>query len=203
MRSTTITAAVVVAAVAILTARPTGPEPDLANYAARGEGDAARLQIPASIQREHKELHEQLALASKAGGETGKASEKVARLLHPHFVKEETYALPPLGMLRAFADGEVPADAEQVLALTEQFRAEYPRMLEEHEAIVAALDELIVTARAEKHPEVAEFATALMRHAEAEEEILYPTTVLIGEYLKLLTANDAPGDGTRPQSRQK
>ena len=199
MRNTLVTtAAIIIAALMLLATlrleREDGPT------AANKTNDAravSRLEIPASIRREHHELHEQLAEATRAGGRTGDAAGKVAALLEPHFRKEEQYALPPLGMLRAFADGEVPAAAEDVLALTERFRAEYPQMLEEHEGIVAALGELLVAARAEQHPDVERFARALMRHAESEEEILYPTTVLVGEYLKLLVAKDAPaGQGS-------
>jgi hypothetical protein len=165
---------------------------------AGGAGAAAKLRIPTSIQREHLELHEQLAGATRAGGKTGEAARRVEDLLRPHFQKEEQFALPPLGMLRAFADGEVPANAEEVLALTREFRREYPQMLEEHEMIVAALADLLVAARAERHEEVARFAQDLMHHAESEEQILYPTTVLIGEYLKVVLAKDAPVRGVAP-----
>jgi hypothetical protein len=185
--------AVAVAAAAGLLLTPCARPPVAAASAEARSRSATRLVIPASIEREHKELHARLAAATKAGGKTADAAKKLADLLHPHLAKEEQYALPPLGMLRAFADGEVPANAEEVLALTEKFRAEYPRMLEEHEAIVAALGELLVVARSEGHTETAEFAQELLRHAEHEEEILYPTTVLIGEDVKLMVAKDAPG----------
>jgi len=193
MRPVLIIVSIVVAIiVAAIVARYMGVGPPPAAAAVTESRDAARLEIPASIRREHKELHDRLSRAIKVGGKTGEAAEHVEDLLHPHFMKEEKYALPPLGMLRAFSDGEVPANAEEVLALTEKFRAEYPRMLVEHEAIVEALGQLVVVARNEGHTEVADFAQDLMRHAESEEEILYPTTVLIGEYLKLMTAKDPP-----------
>lgn len=199
MRTTLVTSAAIVAAAIMMLATlrlERGPlpsaRPGVAANDAAGSRATARLEVPASIRREHQELHEQLDHAIRAGGRTGQAAQKVEGLLRPHLAKEEQYALPPLGMLRAFADGEVPAGAEEVLALTERFRAEYPRMLEEHDAIAAALGELLVAARAEGHAEVAGFAQTLLRHAQSEEEILYPTAVLVGEYLKLLTARDAP-----------
>ena len=40
-------------------------------------------------------------------------------------------------------------------------------------------------ASAEHHPEVAAFAEKLMLHAQTEEEVSYPTAILIGEYIKL------------------
>ena len=199
MRTTLVTSAAIVAAAIMMLATlrlERGPSPSarpgVAANTAAGSRGTARLEVPASIRREHQELHEQLDHAIRAGGRTGQAAQKVEDLLRPHLAKEEQYALPPLGMLRAFADGEVPAGAEEVLALTERFRAEYPRMLQEHDAIAAALGELLVAARAEGHAEVAGFAQTLLRHAQSEEEILYPTAVLVGEYLKLLTAWDAP-----------
>lgn len=58
-------------------------------------------------------------------------------------------------------------------------------MLEEHKRIVAALKNLISTAEQDKKPEYARFAEKLMAHAQTEEEVSYPTAILIGEYLKL------------------
>jgi hypothetical protein len=55
--------------------------------------------IPQSLEVEHKELHEQLKKAIDSGGKTGDAAKAVAELLHPHFEKEEEYAMPPLGLL--------------------------------------------------------------------------------------------------------
>jgi hypothetical protein len=59
-----------------------------------------RFEIPIAMKAEHNELHEALVHATKAGGQTGeaaKAAKAVAKVLHAHFVKEEEYALPPLG----------------------------------------------------------------------------------------------------------
>ena len=195
-----LAAAVIVAGAAVVILGRTGtPQPaETAGVKAR---PVSRLVIPAPIEREHRELHERLEAATRAGGNTADAAKRLAGLLHPHLAKEEQYALPPLGMLRAFADGEVVADAEEVLALTEKFRAEYPRMLEEHDAIAAALADLLVAARAEGRTETAAFAQELLRHAEYEEQILYPTTVLIGEYVKLMVARDSPARAGAPAQR--
>jgi hypothetical protein len=189
MRITLTGVAIVIAALA-LTLLPVGRGRRSGDVAAARVGGAARVEIPFSIQREHRELHDELARAIRVGGKTGGAAEKVEKLLRPHLLKEEQYALPPLGMLRAFSGGEVPANAAEVLAMTERFRAEYPKMLEEHDAIFAAVGDLLVAARAEHQDDTAAFARELSRHAETEEEILYPTTVLIGEYLKVSLARD-------------
>ena len=45
------------------------------------------------------------------------------------------------------------------------------------------------------------FRRELMRHAQSQEEIIYPTAVLIGEYVKLMVAKDAPARNTSPAQR--
>jgi hypothetical protein len=145
------------------------------------------LRIPASLTAEHAELHAALDEALKSGGRTGEAAHKVAALLHPHFEKEEAYALPPLGLLAALADGKVKPEAgRRVTELTEKLRAEYPHMLKEHRQIVAALEQLKVAAQAEGKPAQAEFAETLALHAQTEEQVLYPAALVVGEYLKLM-----------------
>ncbi len=54
-----------------------------------------KLKIPSSLKSEHKELHAELVRATKVKGTIGESAKSVAKVLHPHFVKEEEYALPP------------------------------------------------------------------------------------------------------------
>jgi len=56
-----------------------------------------KMIIPKPLKLEHKELHGELVEAIKTSGPIGKAAEAVIKVLHPHFVKEEEYALPPAG----------------------------------------------------------------------------------------------------------
>ena len=142
-------------------------------------------QIPRPLQLEHDELHATLANATKAGGKIGDAAKAVAQLLHPHFVKEEEYALPPLGLLPLLAAGQVTPEMRNVLTMTDRLREELPHMLQEHQAIVAALKMLADIAEQEQQREYAHFAEKLVLHAQTEEDVLYPTAILIGEYLKL------------------
>ena len=57
-----------------------------------------KFKIPQPLKAEHEELHVMLKQATLLSGKTGEAAKAVAGLMHPHFVKEEEYALPPLGM---------------------------------------------------------------------------------------------------------
>lgn len=112
-------------------------------------------------------------------------AKEVAKLLLPHFVREEEVALPPLGLLAALGQGAIDPDMANVLRLTDKLEAELPDMLAERNEIVAALRHLVVAAEAEKKPEYARFAEELMLHARAEEEVTHPTAILVGRYVKL------------------
>ncbi len=143
-----------------------------------------KLIIPFALKQEHEELHEELVRATKSGGRTGEAAEAVAKLMHPHFVKEEEYALPPLGLLAALSKGKIEPAMADVLKLTDKLEIELPHMLAEHEEIVTALKRLIEAATAEDKLEHARSAHKLMAHALTEEEVSYPAALLIGRYLK-------------------
>ena len=142
-------------------------------------------KIPESLKLEHEELHADLVRATRAGGKTGEAAKAVARVLHEHFIKEEEFALPPIGLLPVLARGKVDQQMRSVLAMTDRLKTELPEMLREHQAVVAALKQLTAAAEEEKLPEHARFAEKLRLHAQTEEDVLYPAAMLVGEYLKL------------------
>ena len=142
-------------------------------------------KIPRPLKLEHEELHAALVQATKTGGKTGAAAKAVAKVLHHHFVKEEEFALPPIGLLSLLARGKIDKKMLGVLAMTDRLKAELGQMLHEHKAVVAALKKLVAAAKKEKLPEHARFAEKLMLHAQTEEEVLYPAAILIGDFLKL------------------
>jgi len=141
--------------------------------------------ITGDLKLEHEELHAELVEAIKAGGKIGTAAKEVAKTLHPHFIKEEEYALPPLGLLRYLGKMKISKEMKSVLTMTERLKKELPQMLKEHKAIIGKLKILVNVAKREKKTEYAHFAEKLMIHAQTEEEVLYPAAILIGEYLKI------------------
>jgi hemerythrin len=151
----------------------------------RGGDETMEYKIPQPLKEEHQELHAELVCATQESGEIGEAARAVAELLHPHFVKEEEYALPPLGLLPLLAEGKVTTDMEKVFGLTDILKTGLRQMLEEHKAIVTALNNLSEIAKKENKEEYVRFAKKLISHAQTEEEVLYPAAILIGEYLKL------------------
>ena len=157
------------------------------------------LSVPSSIQAEHRHLHEQLDAAIAAGGTTGERAKAVAAVLGPHFEEEEAFAMPPLGLLEALAHDK-PLTAEQVrsaIEMSDRLRGQYEKMLQEHKQIQEALRALASAAAEEGHTAHAAFAHNLMAHAQNEEQVLYPTTLLIGRYLKLLHPGVADKAGAR------
>ncbi len=143
------------------------------------------FKTPASLKAEHEELHDELIKATKVGGKAGAAAQVVAKVLHPHFVKEEEFAMPPLSLLPALAEGKLGAEMSKVLALTDKLKQELPEMIREHHAIVAALQKLEEAAQAEGKVQLTHFAEKLRLHAKTEEEVLYPAAILVGEFVKL------------------
>jgi hypothetical protein len=69
--------------------------------------------------------------------------------------------------------------------MASRLRADMGQMLQEHKEIAVALNVLTDTAKQEGKDEVVRFAEKLMLHARMEEEVFYPASILIGEYLKL------------------
>lgn len=146
------------------------------------------FQIPRSLKAEHEDLHATLRRGTEEEGEVGAAAVAVAELMHPHFLKEEEYALPPLGLLADASQGAVTMEMRDVLALTDKLKAGLGQMLAEHRSIVAALDNLSAVAKEAGKMEYVQFAEDLKLHAQTEEEVTYPAAILIGEYVRLTSS---------------
>jgi hypothetical protein len=149
------------------------------------------MKIPASIRFEHESLHRELADVSLETGRVGEAARTLAQLMHPHFLREDEYAMPPLGLLAQLARNEVSLDMAEALPLIARLKEELPLMIEEHRAIKGALVQLETVAGEEGKTEIVDFAQRLALHARTEEEILYPAAILVGEILKQRLATAA------------
>lgn len=143
------------------------------------------FKIPEPLTLEHQELHQELLKIIDSGGDVGKAAREVAQVLHPHFMAEEEYAMPPLGLLSKMQSGEVTPEMADVIALTDRLKASLPKMLQEHKEITKAARHLEEVARNQGHPGGIRFAEKLVLHARTEEEVLYPASLLVGELVKI------------------
>ena len=142
------------------------------------------MKAPPSIRREHEELHADLARAGKLSGRLGETAREVARIMHPHFLREDEYAIPPLSLLPRLMKGQVTPDMAEVLPLVARLKEELPLMLEEHRAIVGAVRAFAQAAEEEEDERHIRLAADLIIHAQMEEEVLYPAAILVGELVK-------------------
>jgi iron-sulfur cluster repair protein YtfE (RIC family) len=149
-----------------------------------------RIQIPKSLRLEHEELHDFLATVRHEPGELGDTLRRVARLLEPHFRKEEAFALPPLGLLVRLARHDVNAAMAEVYPHTDWLKNNLPTLMAEHDAIGAAVAEMLQAARAAERTDYIEFAEKLVNHLRMEEEVMYPAAIVVGEYLRLLLGSN-------------
>jgi hypothetical protein len=147
-------------------------------------GGTMDVTIPTPLKVEHEELHAELVALTRAPGKVGEAARRVATLLHPHFVKEEEYALPPLGLLSVVASGKITPEMRSIVTMTDRLKDELPHMLAEHKQVVSSLEALAHAGRAEKQSGAVRFAEKLRLHAEFEEQVLYPAAILVGEHVK-------------------
>jgi hypothetical protein len=143
-----------------------------------------KIAIPRSVQIEHDAIHATLKEATGTAGRVGPAAQALAQVLHPHFVREEEIAMPPLGLLSRLAGGAFTADMADVLPMTDALKRELPRMLEEHNAIRAAVENLRAAARADQAGKYEQLANDLALHAQTEEELLYPAAILVGDIIR-------------------
>lgn len=142
------------------------------------------IPIPGSVAAEHRAIHSSLEQATRAPGRVGTAARTLAEVLHPHFVREEQIALPPLSLLAPLAAGGRPPEMPATLAMTDALRRELPGILEEHTRIRAAVEALHAAATAERNAPAEQLADQLALHAQTEEEVLYPAAILVGEVIR-------------------
>jgi hypothetical protein len=141
-------------------------------------------EVPSFLKNEHEYFLEKIRKLTSFQDSTGSAAAKLYNLMEHHFKEEEDFVLPPLGVLPLLASGKIPEQSKKIILLTERFKSNSAHMIAEHQLIKAFLDELILAAAKENHPEIAGFEKELQKHASAEEEVFFPTAILIGEYLK-------------------
>ena len=143
--------------------------------------------VPPSIKKEHEDLLGQIQKLTTLKDSAGLAAGKLYDLLQHHFAEEEDFALPQLGLLPLLAYGKPIDQSNEVIKLSEKLNSNLSHLNVEHQLIKAYVDELKRTATKEALPEIIQFEKELKRHANSEEDVQFPTAVLIGKYLNLET----------------
>ena len=148
---------------------------------------------PDALRHSHDEARAKLDRAAKLGGPIAEASSRVARMCLPHFEREEKCLLPVLAFLPDLTQGILRPEMEDALPLIADFRARHEALETQHQSIQASIEELRQAALGENNAEFAEFAIHLKLHERIEDQLIYPTVLLIGNHLRAV----APGIWTR------
>lgn len=144
------------------------------------------MQVPVSLKSGHDAIHAALKRATAEPGALGETARSIARIMSGHMMREEKFALRPLGLLKELARGETPAELAEVVKLAHSFRLEMAQMIDEHRQIAEALHALASAAEAAGKPEYVALAEDMLIHAHVEEDVLYPAAILIGKYAALV-----------------
>ena len=146
-------------------------------------------KIPQSILSGHENLCSELKDIIAAGGNIGEKAQMLDNVTSPHFEKEEKYAFPPLGFLLALSEGNWEIDATEAIKMAETLQEKLSELKIEHQNISRSLHELKIVAEAEDNPSAKLFVKDLQLHIEIEDQVLYPATILVGNYLKHIKPN--------------
>ncbi len=162
---------------------------------------AERFPVPEALRIEHNEIRAGLAHACLQHGAIGRAARQALRFCVAHFEEEERILFPVFGLLHDLATGRIEREMADVLPLLARFIARYDRLLLHHQSISKALGALLEAAHREGNREVANVAYMARLHERMEEEVTYPTAVLIGNHLRArLGASAEAGDCLRPDA---
>jgi len=148
-----------------------------------------KLTVPKALLRGHDEARAELVRATMEGGRIAKAGKRLAQLCLPHFEHEEKSVFPVLALLPYLEQGNLRPEMMDVMPVIHDFRAKHDAIDDHHQLIVAAIEELLQAAHKEKNREFADFAYTMRIHEKVEDEVIYPTVILIGRYLQEKLAN--------------
>jgi hemerythrin HHE cation binding domain-containing protein len=148
------------------------------------------LQIPDSLKGDHDSLRARLKRVMRESGQVGEIARRVMQVMDGHMMREEKFALKPLGLLKMIGRGETPHDLADALEMVRGLKREMPQMIDEHRQIAELLRLLASAAAAEGKHEFVALAEELILHAHLEEDVLYPAAILVGEYASLVLKTD-------------
>jgi len=146
------------------------------------------LKIPQALVEDHKEMGAALDRAAAEAGKVGDAAQALRAVMLPHIAREEEFALPPLGLLPLLSKGALEYDMNEAVLLADKLKAEMPKMLSEHKAILAAINRLDEAARLQGKIQYQGLAAMMKLHLEEEEQVYYPAALLVGVYLHVKLA---------------
>ena len=141
-------------------------------------------KTPKALLNGHENLFRNIESIVSLGGDIGESAKLLADISYPHFKREEEYALPPLSLLLAISEGNWEIESQAAITMAEKLEAKLLEMKKEHDKICEILENLDAFSETTNNQKIKLFVNDLKLHIEMEEQVLYPATILIGEYLK-------------------
>lgn len=145
---------------------------------------AAAHPIPQSLRVEHEDTVERLSILAKRPGQVGVVARQARELFRRHAAREEEFILPPLTLLPVLADGKVTPDMAWAVTMADRVKAEREQIFLEHTRVTDAMNALLTAATRARDKEAKEFAEAAVADSLNDLELLEPTVLLIGDYLR-------------------
>ncbi len=143
-----------------------------------------KTKVPKAIQNGHEQLSDELKAIIAQGGKVGEKAKELSDSMKIHFEKEEKYALPPLGLLLALSEGNWEINANEAIMMADTLQSRLFEMTQDHKMISKFLEELKKIAEEENNSQAQNFVRNLILHIDLEDQVLYPATLLIGNYLR-------------------
>lgn len=147
------------------------------------DNKALALKVPDSLRLRHEAFIAEFTRATKEKGKVGDAAREIEKLAEVHFAKGKE-VFKPLSLLPQLAEGRVPPDHAESRKIVESLRKNLPQIRREHRDLIAGLKKLAEAAKDEGKADYVRFTERLILHIQEEEEVLYPTVLLIGDYVK-------------------
>jgi hypothetical protein len=145
---------------------------------------AASHDIPPSLAAEHEQTVETLQALSKRPGEVGAVAGQALALYQAHAARERAYILPPLTLLPEIADGKVTPDMRWALTMADRVKADREEIFAEHTKVTDTANALAAAAQRNHDAAAEDFAKGWVADSLNDIEILEPTVLLIGDYLR-------------------
>lgn len=153
-----------------------------------GPGGVARAQpgveIPQSERVEHEGTLEHLSELAKRTTPEGAAAQKALNALKPYLESQAAFILPPLVLLATLASEDATPDMRWAIAQADRVRAEHDSLARSHAEVKAALIGLRDAAAAADDHGTVGFANDLLADNQGDQDIIEPTTILIGDILR-------------------
>jgi hypothetical protein len=138
---------------------------------------------PQAMINEHRVIERNLRAVAHEHGRVGIAAQHVLTVIVPHERHEEEFVLPLLGLVDSIVDSGVNQDMAWAVDMSNRVKADRASFTQEHEKVVAALDELATAARRQHDRRLVAFCESVAAHAVDDNEVVIPTAILVGTHV--------------------